>query len=102
MINVQGDTFDLPTPNADVIDRAADMATEYRNLLTRTPSTPATPVELRTTLQRLAVQFSRVEAERIALADAAGFRISDEQLNRDITHWRKAGTLETVIEDHHA
>jgi hypothetical protein len=97
VINVQGDTFDLPTPNADVIDRAADMATEYRNLLTRTPSTPATPVELRTTLQRLAVQFSRVEAERIALADAAGFHISDEQLNRDITHWRKAGTLETVI-----
>jgi len=83
VINVQGDTFDLPTPNADVIDRAADMATEYRNLLTRIPSTPATPVELRTTLQRLAVQFSRVEAERIALADAAGFRISDEQLNRD-------------------
>jgi hypothetical protein len=102
VINVQGDTFDLPTPNTDVIDRAADMATEYRNLLTRTPSTPATPVELRATLQRLAVQFSRVEAERIALADAAGFRISDEQLNRDITHWRKAGMLETVIEDHHA
>jgi hypothetical protein len=37
MINVQGDTFDLQTPNADVIDRAADMATEYRNLLTRIP-----------------------------------------------------------------
>jgi len=78
MINVQGDTFDLPTPTADVIDRAADMVTEYRNLLTRMPRTPVTPVELRTTLQRLAVQFSRVEAERIALADAAGFRISDE------------------------
>ena len=86
VISVQGDTFDLPTPNADVIDRATDMATQYRNLLTRTPSTPATPVELRTTLQRLAVQFSRVEAERIALADAAGFRITDEQLSRDITH----------------
>ena len=28
VIDVQGDTFDLPTPNADVIDRAADMATE--------------------------------------------------------------------------
>ena len=55
VIDVQGDTFDLPTPKADVIDRAADMATEYRNLLTRIPSTPATPVELRTTLQRLAV-----------------------------------------------
>ena len=102
VINVQGDTFDLPTPNADVIDRAADMATEYRNLLTRTPSTPATPVELRATLQRLAVQFSLVEAERIALADTAGFRIYNEQLNRDITHWRKAGTLEAVIEDHYA
>ena len=48
VINVQGDTVDLQTPNADVIDRAADMATEYRNLLTRIPSTPATPVELRT------------------------------------------------------
>ena len=102
VIDVQGDTFDLPTPNADVIERAADMATEYRNLLTRIPSTPATPGELRTTLQRLAVQFSRAEAERIALADAAGFRITDEQLSRDITHWRKAGTLEAVIADHHA
>ena len=28
--------------------------------------------------------------------------ISDEQLKRDITHWRKADTVETVIEDHHA
>ena len=48
------------------------------------------------------IQLSRVEAERIALADAAGFFISDEQLKRDITHWGKVGTLETVIEDHHA
>ena len=71
VINVQGDTFDMPNPDADVLDRAAFMATEYRNLLTHTPSTPATPVELRATLQRLVVQFSRVEAERIALADAA-------------------------------
>jgi hypothetical protein len=44
----------------------------------------------------------RVEAERIALADTAGSFISDEQLKRDITHWRKADTVETVIEDHHA
>jgi hypothetical protein len=102
VIDVQGDTFDLPTPNADVIDRAADMASEYHNLLTRIPSTPATPGALRTTLQRLTVQFSRVEAERIALADAAGFHITDEQLSRDITHWRKAGTLGAVIADHHA
>ena len=57
VINVQGDTFDMPTPDADVLDRAAFMATEYRNLLTRTPSAPATPVELRATLQRLVVQF---------------------------------------------
>ncbi len=28
--------------------------------------------------------------------------ISDEQLKRDINHWRKADTVETVIEDHHA
>ena len=84
VINVQGATFDLPIPDADVLDRAAYMATEYCNLLTRTPSAPANPVELRTTLQ------------------PAGFFISDEKLKRDITHWRNAGTLETVIEDHHA
>jgi len=90
VINVQGDTFDLPTPNADVIDRAADMATEYRNLLTRIPSTPATPVELRTTLQRLAVQFSRVEAERIALTDADGSRISDEPRHHALAQGRYA------------
>ena len=102
MITVHGTTFDLSIPDADVLDRAAYMATEYCNLLTRTPSAPATPVELRVTLRRLTVQFSRAEAERIALADAAGFVISDEQLQRDITHWRKAGTLEAVVEDHHA
>jgi hypothetical protein len=101
--NVQGAAFDLPTPDADVLDRAAYMTTEYCNLLTRTPSAPANPVELRATLQRLTVQFSRVEAERTALADAAGFRISDEQLKREITHWCNVGTtLETIIEDHHA
>ena len=103
VINVQGATFDLSIPDADVLDRAAYMATEYCNLLTRTPSAPATPVELRATLRRLTVQFSRVEAERVALADAAGFVISEEQLQRNITtHWREAGALEAVIEDHHA
>jgi hypothetical protein len=51
VINVQGATFNLPTPDADVLDRAAYMATEYCNLLTRTPSAPANPVELRATLQ---------------------------------------------------
>ena len=102
VISVQGTPFDLPTPDADVLDRAAYMATEYCNLLTCTPSAPANSVELRATLQRLRVQFSWVEAQRTALADAAGFRISDEQLKREITHWRNVGTLETVIEDHQA
>ena len=44
----------------------------------------------------------RVKAERVALADTARSFISDQQLKRDITHWRKVGTLETVIKDHHA
>jgi hypothetical protein len=44
----------------------------------------------------------RVEAERVALADTARSFISDQQLKRDITHWRKVGTLETVIEDRYA
>ena len=77
------------------------MATEYCNLLMRTPSAPANPVELRTTLERLTIQFSRVKAERVALAETAGFFISDEQLKRATTHWRKVDTLETIIEDHH-
>ena len=101
VINEQGASFYLPTPDADVLDRAAYMAAEYCNLLTRTPSAPENPVELRATLQRLTVQFSRVKAERIALAETAGFFISDEQLKRATTHWRKVDTLETVIEDHH-
>ena len=86
VINVQGATFVLPTPDADILDRTAHMAIEYYNIITRTPSAPANPVELRATLQRLTVSFSRVEAERIA--PRAGFRISDEQLKPDIiTHW---------------
>jgi hypothetical protein len=78
------------------------MADEYCNHLTRTPSVPANPDQLRAMLQRPMIQLSRVEAKRIALADATGFFTSDEQLERDITHWRKVGTLETVIEDRHA
>ena len=87
VINVQGATFVLPTPDADILDRTAHMAIEYYNIITRTPSAPANPVELRATLQRLTVPpFSRVEAERIA--PRAGFCISDEQLKPDIiTHW---------------
>ena len=46
VINVHGATFDLPTPDADVLE-----------LHTWQPNT-ANPVELRTTLQRLTVQFS--------------------------------------------
>ena len=103
VINVQGATFDLSIPDADVLDRAAYMATKYCNLLTRTPSAPATPVERRATLRRLPVQFSRAEAERIiALTATARFVISEEQPQRDKTHWRNAGTLEAVMEDHHA
>ena len=37
VIKVHGATFDLPTLDADVLDRAAYMATEYCNLLTRAP-----------------------------------------------------------------
>jgi len=103
VINVQGATFDLSIPDADVLDRAAYMATKYCNLLTRTPSAPATPVERRATLRQLPVQFSRAEAERIiALTATARFVISEEQPQRDKTHWRNAGTLEAVMEDHHA
>ena len=40
------------------------MADEYCNLLTRTPSAPANPVQLRAMLQRLMIQLSRVEAKR--------------------------------------
>jgi len=54
--------------NADVLDRAAYMADEYCNLLMRTPSVPANPVQLRAMLHRLMIQLSRVEAKRIALA----------------------------------
>jgi hypothetical protein len=46
---------------------------------------------------RHTVQFSRVEVERIALADASGLRIPEEQIKRDITHWRKVGTLSKTI-----
>ena len=93
-INVQGSTFDLYTPDTDTLDQAASMAAEYSTLITRTPSAPENPVVLRAIFQRLTVQFSRAEADRIALADAAG-----EQLKCDITHWHK---VENVIEEHHA
>ena len=43
VINVHGATFDLPTPDADVLDRSAYMANEYCNLLTRTPERAGKP-----------------------------------------------------------
>ena len=82
VINVQGASFEFPTPDADILDRAASMASEDCTLITRTPSAPENPAALRAVLQRLTVQFSRVDAERVALADAAGYRIPDNQLKR--------------------
>jgi hypothetical protein len=94
VINVQGATFDLSIPDADVLDRAAYMATKYCNLLTRTPSAPATLVERRAG----------------PILTSRGGENNSPDRNRQIrhirgtttTHWRNAGTLEAVIEDHHA
>ena len=92
----------MPTPTADELDAAALLAAEYSTLLTRTPSRPENPTELRSILEKLTIQFSREEAERIALADANNFIIPERQIQRDIKHLRKVGTLEKVIEEHHA
>jgi len=100
-INVQGTMFDLPTPTADVLDFAAIMAAEYATLLMRTPTQPENPEEMRAILARLTIQFSRGEAERIALADADNYNIPEAQLQRDIRHLRRVGTMEKVIEEHH-
>ena len=57
---------------------------------------------LRTLLETMTIQFSRAEAERIALADARDYCITEERLDRDITHLRRVGSLEAVIQHYNA
>ena len=83
VINVQGATFVLPTPDADVQDRAAHIH-GHRILQHHHAHPEHTGKPSQAT--RHTVQFSRVEVERIALADASGLRIPEEQIKRDITH----------------
>ena len=62
--------YDLPTPTAQVFEAAVAMAIQYSTLLTRKPGQTPQPATLQTLLAKLTTQFSRTEAERVALEDA--------------------------------
>eukprot|EP01036_Dinobryon_divergens_P027377 gene27377-36144_t len=81
VVAVQGMEYDLPTPTAQVFEEAVGMATRYSTLLTRNPGKIPQPNALRTLLAKLTIQFSRAEAERMALEDARDYCITEERLN---------------------
>ena len=89
--------YDLPTPTDQVFEASVAMAIRYSTLLTRNPGAIPQPAVLRTLLAKLTLQFSRSEAERMALEDARDYCITEERLDRDIVHLRKVGSLEAVI-----
>jgi len=100
VIGVQGKEFALGTPTDMQIAKALDMARVYGQCLFRAPPPGAVLEELMSALARLRVQFSRQEAERIALADAAGFEFTDAQMQRDIEALRRLGSLSALIRYH--
>ena len=89
--------YDLPTPTTQVFEEAVVMALRYSTLLTRKPGQTPQPARLRELLAKLTTQFSRTEAERVALEDAGAYCITEDRLDRDIAHLRTAGSLEAVI-----
>ena len=100
VIEVQGKEFALGTPTDMQIAKALDMARVYGQCLFRAPPPGAGMEELTSALARLRVQFSRQEAERVALADAAGFEFTDAQMQRDIEALRHLGSLSALIRYH--
>ena len=76
IVGVRGVDYELPEFTSAQLEQAARLADAYRQRLFRHPG-PAvgalTP--LRETLARLRTQFSRAEAERVALAHANGFQL---------------------------
>jgi hypothetical protein len=100
VIEVQGKEFALGTPTDMQIAKALDMARVYGQCLFRAPPPGAGMEELTSALARLRVQFSRQEAERAALADAAGFEFTDAQMQRDIAALRRLGSLSALIRYH--
>ena len=97
VVAVQGVEYELPTPTSQVFEAAVAMAIRYSTLITRKPGQTPQPDALRALLGRLTTQFSRAEAERMALEDAGEYCITEERLDRDITHLRTVGSLEAVI-----
>ena len=86
VVAVQGTEYDLPTPTSQMFEAAVAMAIRYSTLLTRKPGRTPRPDMLRTMLEKMTIQFLRAEAERVALEDAGGYSITEERLDRDITH----------------
>ena len=101
VVEVQGMEYDLPIPTNQIFEAAVAMAIRYSTLLTRKPARTPPIATLRTLLEKLTTQFSRAEAERLALADAGEYCITEERLDRDIAHLRKVGSLEAVIQHYH-
>ena len=83
---MQGMDYDLPTPTTQVFEEAVVMALRYSTLLTRKPGQTPQPARLRELLAKLTTQFSRTEAERVALEDAGAYCITEDRLDRDIAH----------------
>ena len=100
VVEVQGMDYDLPTPTTQVFEEAVVMALRYSTLLTRKPGKTPQPARLRELLAKLTTQFSRTEAERVALEDAGAYCITEDRLDRDIAHLRTAGSLEAVIKNY--
>ena len=103
IVGVRGVDYELPEFTSAQLEQAARLADAYRQRLFRHPG-PAvgTLTPLRETLARLRTQFSRAEAERVALAHANGFQLNATHLTRDITKLRELGSLTAVIEFHNA
>lgn len=103
IVGVRGVDYELPEFTGAQLEHAARLAEAYRQHLFRRPG-PAvgalTP--LRETLARLRTQFSRTEAEHVALANAKDFQFNDTHLTRDIIKLRELGSLTAVIEFHNA
>lgn len=76
VIEVQGKEFALGAPTDIQIAKALDMARVYGHCLFREPPSDTVNVQLSSALARLRIQFSRQEAERAALEDAAEFSLT--------------------------
>ena len=100
ILGVHGHDFVLQAPTDEHIAKATQHAITYAQHMFRQNTLAAEPRCLTEALTTLRIKYSRVEAGRLAIADANDFQFTTAHVQRDIHELCRLSSLDALIVHH--